>query len=161
MNNNGLLTGKDTIPHREKNMTKQTQLLLILDDDNAVRESFVYFFEDRGWKVMSANNAEVALELVTDNIPDGAIVDIRLPGMDGNSFIYAMNKTHPNVACVICTGSPEYHLPSNISILPQVSDKVFDKPVEDIGELEDELLSLIQKCKDKMEVSRRFGSENS
>ncbi|MCK5682846.1 response regulator [bacterium] len=121
--------------------------VLILDDDAAVRESLMAFFEDREWQVLSAPTGEDALQIVKNNQIDCVIVDIRLPGMDGNAFIMKLNITHPELACIVCTGSPEYDSPDEVKALLQVSRTVFIKPVINMKLLEDDIYSQIEKCK--------------
>lgn len=121
--------------------------ILILDDDDAVRESFQYYFEDLGWDVRGAETAEKALQVVQQDPPDGVVVDIRLPGMDGNSFILELEKTHPDVACVICTGSPKYRPPETVASRPQVFGQIFAKPVTDLLQLAESLKQHILTCK--------------
>lgn len=123
------------------------KIVLILDDDDAVRESFVNFFEDRNWRVLPARTAEEALEVLQSEAPDGAIVDIRLPGMDGAMFIREVSGTHPTLACVLCTGSPEYRPPDDVAEAPQVYAKVIAKPVAEMIELEKALRLQIEKCR--------------
>ncbi len=127
-------------------MSEPTRAVLILDDDEIVRQSLTGFFEDRGWRVLSTGTAEEARDLLKRESPEGAVVDIRLPGMDGNEFMRAASGTHPRLACVICTGSPEYRPPTAVAALPQVSEKVFAKPVADLRTLERELCRQIEKC---------------
>jgi DNA-binding NtrC family response regulator len=130
-------------------MNTKQQIILILDDDESVRQSYAAHFEDRGWKVMSMRTAEEALVALREENPSGAIVDIRLPGMDGNEFMREVGLTHPTLACVVCTGSPEYRLPDNVAILPHVSKTLFTKPVLDMAELEAELSRQIKKHDDR------------
>ncbi len=130
-------------------MNKLAPMVLILDDDDAVRESFAYHFEDQGWRIVAAATAEEALTMMRDETPDGAIVDIRLPGMGGNDFIRAALIKHPTLACVICTGSPEYLPPGDILAMPQVSRRIFGKPVLDLTEIEEALRRQIEKCSGK------------
>jgi CheY-like chemotaxis protein len=120
--------------------------VLILDDDNAVRDSLIYYFEDRGWSVLPATSAEEALDILQHKMPDGAVVDIRLPGMDGNEFIRLACKIHTCLAYVIVTGSPEYRLPEDVRTMPPVSDNVFSKPVVKLHLLEEALLHQIDQC---------------
>ena len=127
-------------------MSEFTRAVLILDDDDTVRESLAGFFEDRGWRVLSAATAEEARDVLSRESPAGAVVDIRLPGMDGNEFMRAASATHPRLAYVICTGSPEYLPPADIAALPQVSENVFTKPVVDLSTLEQELCRQIEIC---------------
>ncbi|MFT5697345.1 MAG: DNA-binding NtrC family response regulator [Desulforhopalus sp.] len=126
-----------------------SRTILILDDDDAVRESFQYYFEDLGWDVRAAGTAEKALAIVFKDPPAGVVVDIRLPGMDGNSFILELEKTHPNVACVICTGSPEYKPPESVLLLPQVFEHIFAKPVTDLSQLAKSMEQHIIQCNEK------------
>lgn len=124
-------------------MDNSNKSILILDDDVALRQSFEFYFEDREWTVFSAGSAEEALELLKTETPDCAIVDIRLPKMDGNAFIQLINETHPQLACVICTGSPEYTPPDEILAFPQISKTIFPKPITKLCSIEAEFLELI------------------
>ena len=130
-------------------MNEQPLTVLVLDDDEAVRDSLSDFFEDHGWKVLTAATAEEALEVLTEESPDGAIVDLRLPGMDGNAFIRAACATYPGLAHVICTGSPEYRPPVEVTSLPQVSRRTFKKPLQSLEALEAELRRHIEACRPK------------
>ncbi len=128
-------------------MSEPAFTILILDDDEAVRESFRDFFEDRGWQVHAAPTAEDALALLEHQPIDGAVVDIRLPGMDGNAWVRVVSQRHPTLACVICTGSPEYRLPGDVTGLVQVSERVFFKPVTDLDGLAETVREQIEKLR--------------
>jgi len=121
--------------------------VLILDDDAAVRESLMDFFEDREWRVLPACSAEEALAELEYEAPHGAVVDIRLPGMDGNAFILEAARKCPAMACVIVTGSPEYRPPEDVVETSEVSASVFAKPVTDLISLEEALLRKIKKSR--------------
>ncbi|NLS91946.1 MAG: response regulator [Planctomycetaceae bacterium] len=126
-------------------MSEQAYTVLILDDDEAVRESFRDYFEDLGWQVWVAPTAEEAFDLLERQTLDAAVVDIRLPGMDGNAWLRAVREVHPRLACVVCTGSPEYRQPTDITVSPQVSERVFFKPVPDLDELAETLRRQIEQ----------------
>lgn len=123
--------------------------ILILDDEVAVRESYVDYFEDRLWEVVSAGSAEEALEILETEKVDAAVVDVRLPGMDGTSFIRKMCETVQNTAFIICTGSPEYIVPEDLLVFPCVSQILMKKPVSSFRELED----LIEETMDRITSS--------
>ena len=55
--------------------------ILILDDEPAVRQSFMDYFEDRLWLPVQAGSGEEALALLVQERQMAAIVDVRLPGM--------------------------------------------------------------------------------
>jgi len=127
-------------------MNDEPLTVLVLDDDEAVRDSIADFLEDRGWRVLRAATAEDALDMLGEESLDGAVVDIRLPGMDGNAFIRAACATSPGLAYVICTGSPEYRPPDEVTSLPQVSPRTFTKPLHNLAALEAELRRHIEVC---------------
>ena len=135
----------------EKIMKKQVQNILILDDDSGVRESLTDFFEDREWKVLTAATAEEAIEILGKENLEAAIVDIRLPGIDGIEFIRRTFKSYPSMAFIICTGSTEYNPPKDILSIHQVSRNIFSKPIFDLTNLEKELFCQIEKCKEETE----------
>lgn len=114
--------------------------ILILDDEIAVRESFADFFEDQLWEVLQAGSAEEAIEIMKNEKVQAAIVDVRLPGMDGNSFIRKICETVQDTAFVICTGSPEYLVPADLLDIPCVCKKLMQKPVSSFLELEELVL---------------------
>ena len=116
-------------------MADQNVSVLIVDDDVAVRESFGDYFEDHGWQVWAVGTAEEGLVLLDRVMPDVAIVDIRLPGMDGNSFLRVVSEKHPSLPCIVCTGSPDYDLPEDLTVSRPVVRRVFAKPVANLGEL--------------------------
>ncbi len=130
-------------------MSHAIRTILILDDDEVVRKSLMNYFEDHQWRVIASETGEKALDLIALDKPDCAVVDIRLPGIDGNTFIRNVHKVYPKMVCVVYTGSPEYHLPMDISSIPIVCERVFAKPIYDISEMETELLNLLDRSKNK------------
>ena len=57
--------------------------LLIIDDNPSVRESLVFLFEHRGYRVSAADGGVAGIALAKEQAFDGAIVDVNMPGMDG------------------------------------------------------------------------------
>ena len=118
----------------------RVKTILILDDEQAVRQSFSDYFEDRFWLPIQAESAEEALGLLETQQAVAAIVDVRLPEMDGTDFIRELCNRNLTIACVICTGSPEFELPADLHELITVSNTLFKKPVSDLDALESEVV---------------------
>lgn len=111
-------------------MTDQTKIkVLILDDEESIRESLADFLEDFNYDVVSAETAEDALELLQGATVDVAVVDMRLPGQDGNSFIVAANQVNPSTRFIVHTGSVNYHMSKEVRDIGVSPDFVFLKPV--------------------------------
>lgn len=117
--------------------------ILILDDESAIRSSFTDYFEDQLWYPVQAETGEQALELMARESFTAAIVDIRLPGMTGTEFIRKASGLGSKTVFLICTGSPEFDVPEDLLQRPEISHRVFSKPVEDISDIEKEITRLI------------------
>mgnify|MGYP001557156689 CR=1 FL=1 len=130
-------------------MDEPLKTVLLVDDEKIIRQSFADFFEDNLWETLQAANGEQALEILKTQTPQGAIVDIRMDGMDGNAFIRQAHEKYPNLCFIICTGSPEYDVPADLKNRARVSAALFRKPVSDMAELEQTLSSLIKANREK------------
>ena len=121
--------------------------VLVLDDDDIVRKSLVYYFEDTEWQPIEAESGEEALAVIRNNRPDGAIVDQRLPGMDGDTFVRQALEITRDMAFVICSGSIEYELSPDLKASPCVSNHVFVKPVADMEPMEVEITTILDNLR--------------
>ena len=119
--------------------------ILILDDEEVLRDVFTAFFEDRMWQPIQASSAEEALEMLKKEAPAAVLVDIRLPGMGGDEFIRTALKLKLETAFIICTGSPDYFLPPDLIEIPNVSERLFIKPIMQLEDLEKEVLRVVQR----------------
>lgn len=124
-------------------MDQATGTVLFVDDEAYIRQSFADYFEDRLWETLQADSGEEALRLLDEELPQAAVVDIRMGGMDGNAFIRQALSLTTDMVFIICTGSPEYDIPEDLSENPRISDILFRKPVTDMKQLEEELSGLI------------------
>ncbi len=113
-----------------------------MDDEPFVRDSLVDYFEDCLWTVFCSGLEDEALDIIKNNKIDCAIVDIRMAGIGGDQFIREANKLSDKIGFVVCTGSPEYEIPSDLTALSNVSKIIFSKPVTELDKLEQELLTL-------------------
>lgn len=113
--------------------------ILIVDDDDGVRDSLAFHFEDCEYDVTVAVSGEEAEPLIETGKFDIAIVDLRLPKLRGDEFIKNVyNKSFPT-NFIIFTGSEEYSLDQNMKKLDRLSQTVFYKPVEDLMVLNKEI----------------------
>jgi CheY-like chemotaxis protein len=119
--------------------------ILILDDEATVRNSLRTFLEDYNFKTEVAESAEEAFELIEKEQFDVAIVDIRLPGMDGITFIEKASKKWNGISFLVHTGSVEFTLSEAMIANPKVSNNVILKPVFDIEEFVEEIHRLLDQ----------------
>ena len=122
-------------------MTQSPRHFLILDDEESIRQSIAAYMEDEGYIVFQAASGEEAIEIVRDNHIDEAVVDIRLPGMDGNSFMIEARKILPDIKFVVHTGSADYIPPEAVRALGVTSSNILIKPANDLKVIYDALKS--------------------
>ncbi len=77
--------------------------ILIVDDEFSIRDSLSNWFRKDGLEVHAAENGERALEIVAARHIDVALVDIKMPGIDGIQLQERLHQTHPNIAVIIIT----------------------------------------------------------
>jgi len=106
----------------------KTARILVVDDDDSVRNSLTYFLEDYDYLVKSSDSAEHALELIKNESFDIAIIDLRLPGMNGDQLIQTIHKDTCTIRFLIHTASSEFRLTSALSAIGLQLDHVFHKP---------------------------------
>jgi len=83
--------------------------LLLIDDDEWVRDSLRLYFESEGCDITALETAEEGLHLIEHQSFDIIIADYRLPGMDGLEFFRSLSRTqnHPLIILITAYGSPE------------------------------------------------------
>jgi len=95
--------------------------------------------EDEGYVVFQATSGEQALEIIRNHPIDEAVVDIRLPGMDGNTFMIEAKKILPEIKFVVHTGSADYMPPDAVKAMGITPQRVMIKPAGDLKILKDAL----------------------
>jgi DNA-binding NtrC family response regulator len=78
--------------------------VLLVDDEKDFVNSLSERIQMRELDSKIAYNGEQALELVTDEIPDVVVLDLRMPGIDGLEVLERLKKNYPNVQVIILTG---------------------------------------------------------
>jgi two-component system nitrogen regulation response regulator GlnG len=79
------------------------QTILIIDDDDNLRESFKKLLIDEGYKVKSAASGEAGLSIVRESLPDTVIIDIRMPGIGGLETYRIIREIEPRLPVIIMT----------------------------------------------------------
>jgi len=77
--------------------------VLVVEDDDIQRELLKEILEDSGFKVSTAGDAEKGLQLLSKETPFVVVTDVRLPGMDGLSFLRKIKRDYPDVEVIVIT----------------------------------------------------------
>ncbi len=86
---------------------RETNHVLIVDDESDVRDLLSKFLRRRGYEVDTASDGAAAIEAIRGNRPDIVLLDIRLPKMDGLSVLQKLRDESNDVAVITMSGSAD------------------------------------------------------
>lgn len=78
--------------------------ILLVDDDEAVRDSLGEYLSTMGWNVRTAECAEEGISIVEEGYGDIVISDVRMPGIDGIEFLQNLKELNADIEVLIITG---------------------------------------------------------
>jgi len=126
--------------------------ILVVDDDKSIRKTLVAILEEEGYTVDTAENAEEAIKKSNARFYNVALVDIRLPDMEGTKLLNAMKETTPKMVKIIVTGYPS--LRNAVEAVNNGADAYVLKPVD-----AENLLKTIKDQLEKQEEARRYSEQ--
>jgi two-component system alkaline phosphatase synthesis response regulator PhoP len=104
--------------------------ILIIDDEEDIRDILKYNLEREGFSVDVASNGEEGLAKIKNSIPDLIILDVMMPGMDGvevNEVIRSTPEFEHIIVCMLTARNEDY---SQIAGLDSGADDYVSKPVK-------------------------------
>jgi DNA-binding NtrC family response regulator len=118
----------------------ETARILIIDDDENIRKVLTTILEDEGYDVESVDTAKKAIERTRRKFYNLALIDIRLPDMEGIELLTRMKNTTPKIRKIIITGYPT--LQNAVEAVNRGADAYILKPFDMekvLEEIEDQL----------------------
>ena len=79
-------------------------IVLIVDDEEGIRESLSGIFEDEGYDILSAISGEEAIKILKEHSPDLVLLDIWLSGMDGIETLQEIKPLRPDLPVIMISG---------------------------------------------------------
>lgn len=81
-----------------------TRTLLLVDDDERLRERLALALQQRGLRVLTADGPVMARSIARATPVDLAVVDLKMPGGSGMALVAELREAHPAVQIVVLTG---------------------------------------------------------
>jgi DNA-binding NtrC family response regulator len=126
--------------------------VLVVDDDENIRKVLIAILEDEGYVVESAGTAKKAIEMTKRKFYNVALIDIRLPDMEGTELLIQIKDTIPRMRKIIVTGYPT--LQNAIDAVNRKADAYIMKPFD----VERTLKTIKDQLK-KQEEEKRYSQQ--
>ena len=102
--------------------------ILLVEDDGDLRAALNDSLELDGFAVTAAPDAEAALATLDRAVPDAAVVDIRMPGMDGLSLHRRLARERPGLPVILITGHGD--VPMAVAAMRDGAFDFIEKPFD-------------------------------
>ena len=126
--------------------------ILVVDDDENIRKVLVTILEDEGYHVESAETAQKAIKMSERETYNVALIDVRLPDMEGIHLLTKMKDTTPKMRKIIITGYPT--LENAIEAVNKGADAYIMKPFN-----MDRVLATIKEQLKKQKEELKYSQE--
>jgi len=117
--------------------------VLVVDDEPSVRHVLRNYLTSKGCEVEVADSSEQALELLSDALPEVALVDIVLPGKDGLHLLGELQQKSPDTQVVLITshGSTK----SSVTAIQRGAYEYLEKPFQKLEQVWATVQGAVQK----------------
>jgi DNA-binding response OmpR family regulator len=118
----------------------QVPKILIVDDEDSIRDALARWFTLRGYEVEKAEDGLAAVEKCAVSSFDIITMDLEMPRLSGMEAIERIRKTNPTVPIIVLTGYPN----EAEEVLERGAAKVLTKPLR-LRDLEEEVSLLLTR----------------
>ena len=123
--------------------------ILIVDDELLIRDLLYDFFAEKGWIVSVSDSSSKALEILKSRRFDVALVDLKMPEVDGIALIKSIKAYNSLLPVVIITAFPSFE--SAVEALKLKVDDYITKPFN-INKLFKAICDILDKSREQKEV---------
>src|SRR3990170_6879875 len=133
-------------------MNAEKKSILIVEDDKAIIKSFKDILQSEGYSVDSAETGQEAIQKSKTKYFNLALLDIKLPDMEGTKLLTTMHEPLPKMVKIMVTGYPS--LENAVEALNMGADAYVMKPVNP-----EKLLALIEEKLKKQSQAEKMTEE--
>lgn len=123
--------------------------ILIVDDEASIREVLSSLLAEEGYEVIAAATAEEGLERMEGGDVSVAMLDVKLPGMDGIELLAEIKRRFPSTEVVVMTSYAS--LETAIAAIRRDAYDYIQKPFEDL----EEPCAVVRRALEKRTLTRR------
>lgn len=130
-------------------MKTERSTILVIDDEDAVRQSLADYLEDLGYRILTAENGRAGVELFERERADLVLVDLRMPEMDGLEVLAHITKISPDTPLIVVSGTGV--ITDAVEALHLGAWDYLLKPIQNFSVLAHAVESAIEKARLKRE----------
>jgi len=93
-----------TAPMRATSQPVGSRTVLVIDDEDLVRDVVARMVEDLGYSAVTAADGKSGLDVVDRQTVDAVLVDLTMPLMSGADVVAALREKRPDLPVVVCSG---------------------------------------------------------
>ena len=125
-----------------------SETIMVIDDDQDLRESIVEILEDYGYAVTSCATAEAALQAMKDDAPCLVLVDNMMPGMGGMALLPLIKRDFPATRIIMITAFST--VDNAVAAMRSGADDYLAKPFK-----RDELLVAVRRVLEELKFAQQ------
>ena len=118
---------------------------LVIDDDNAVRNSLRFYLEDLGFEVFEGVDGQDGVEKFQQAEPDIVLVDLRMPRMSGHQVLESLSSEAPETPLIVISGTGS--IKDTVKALRLGAWDYILKPVNDLSILKHAIDKAIERSR--------------
>jgi DNA-binding response OmpR family regulator len=125
------------------------ETILVIDDDQDLRESIVEILENNDFTVSGCDSSEAALEIIKISPPRLVIVDNMMPGMGGMALMPLLKNDYPSIKIIMITAFSTVE--NAVAAMKSGADDYLTKPFR-----RDELLVAVRRTLEELKFARQL-----
>jgi len=118
--------------------------ILTIDDEAGFVAIIKNYFSLRGYDVFTAIRGVTGLEIIEKEKPDVILIDLKLPGIDGDQILGQIQKIHPKAKTIMITAFKDEGQ-TRKRVLESGAYAFFEKPISSFKELENTVVKAIEE----------------
>jgi len=121
------------------------ETILVIDDDELVRQTFYDQLEYLGYQVLAAEHGRAGIELIEQEHPDLVLTDLRMPEVDGLEVIRQSRERAPDTPVIVISGVGR--LSDAVEALRMGAYDYLFKPIDGLHALEHRVGKALEKAR--------------
>ena len=133
-------------------MTNNEASILIVEDDANIRETLSTLLQQKGYSTETAKNGKEAIQKSQAKFFNLALLDIKLPDLEGTELLTVMHESTPKMMKIMITGYPS--LENAVEALNLGADAYIIKPVK-----AEKLLAVVEEKLEEQSQAEKMSEE--